>query len=322
VRILLQWLLVTCAAVLPSLADAQDYPTRPITLVVGFTAGGSADVIGRVVAAELSKILGEQMVVENRPGAGGIIGAEFVARAAPNGYTIFIGGPGPNAIAQTLYPKLPYDSNKDFAPISTVSENPNVLIVNPAIQVKTVADLLAAARRSPGKLTYASAGNGSSQHLAGEHFKALAKVDILHVPYKGVPEGVTGVITGQVDMMFAPLANAIPLMSAGKVVVLGVTTPKRSPALPAIPTIAEAGVPGYDQTVWNALFAPAGTPSPIIEKLNAATRTALTSPKVKQQLEAIGVEPAASSPEELAAFVRVEIEKWGKVIRDSGAKAN
>lgn len=314
-------LLVLAVFAHPAFA-VDDYPSKPVSLVVGFAAGGSADVIGRIVGAELSKILGQQIVVENKPGAGGIIAAEYVARSASNGYTIFIGGPGPNAIAPTLYPQLPYDPIKDFAPISTVSENPNVLIINPSVKAKSVAELIALAKSNPGKLTYASAGNGSSQHLAGEHFKALAHVNILHVPYKGVPQGVTGVITGEVNMMFAPLANAKPLLADGKVVALGVTTPKRSPALPDVPTIAESGLPGYEQTVWNAFFAPAGTPPVIIDKLNAATRKALDAPQVRRQLEGMGVEPAASSPQELASFVKVEIAKWGKVIRDSGAKAN
>lgn len=315
-------LLVCLTLGMPAVATADGYPDKPITLVVGFAAGGSADVIGRTVGRELAAVLGQQIVVENKPGAGGIIGADYVAKAKPDGYTIFIGGPGPNAIAPTLYPKLPYDPVKDFASISTVSENPNVLIVNPSLHVKTVEELIALAKGKPGKLTYASAGNGSSQHLAGEHFRSLAHVNILHVPYKGVPQGVTGVIAGEVDMMFAPLANAQPLLASGKVVALGVTTPKRSPALPDVPTIAESGVPGYVQTVWNAFFAPRNTPPDVIDKLNVATRKALANPTVRKQLEGMGVEPAASSPEQLTAFVQDEVAKWGKVIRDSGAKVN
>jgi len=315
-------LLVALTLGMPAVATADGYPDKPITLVVGFAAGGSADVIGRTVGRELATVLGQQIVVENKPGAGGIIGADYVAKAKPDGYTIFIGGPGPNAIAPTLYPQLPYDPVKDFASISTISENPNVLIVNPSLHVKSVEDLIALAKSKPGKLTYASAGNGSSQHLAGEQFKSMARVNILHVPYKGVPQGVTGVIAGEVDMMFAPLANAQPLLASGKVVALGVTTPKRSTALPDIPTIGESGVPGYDQTVWNAFFAPRSTPSNVIDKLNAATRKALSNPTVRKQLEDMGVEPTASSPEQLTAFVKDEVAKWGKVIRDSGVKIN
>jgi tripartite-type tricarboxylate transporter receptor subunit TctC len=315
-------LLVAMAVGVPAGAGAQGYPNKPITLVVGFAAGGSADVIGRTVAHQLGEVLGQQIVVDNKPGAGGIIGAEYVTKAKPDGYTIFIGGPGPNAIAPTLYRNLPYDPIKDFAPISTVSENPNVLIVHPGLNVKSVKDLVALAKSKPGKLTYASAGNGSSQHLAGEHFKSLANVNILHVPYKGVPQGVTAVITGEADMMFSPLANAQPLVASGKVVALGVTTPKRSPALPDVPTIAEAGVPGYEQTVWNAFFAPSGTPPEIVARLNDATRKALSDPAVRKQLQGMGVEPAASTPAELTAFVKNEVAKWGKVIRDSGATVN
>jgi len=317
-----QWVAFFGSLLVPLCSTAQDYPNRPITLVVGFTAGGGADVIGRIIAAEMSRVLGQQVIVDNRPGAGGVIGAEFVARSLPNGYTIFIGGPGPNAIAHSLYAKVPYDSVKDFAPIGMVSENPNVLVVHPSVPANNAGELIGLARQNPGKYTYASAGNGSSQHLAGALFISMAHVDLLHVPYKGVAESITGVLANDVNSAFIPLANAITLARAGKVKVLGVTTPKRSAALPDVPTIAESGLPGYEQTVWNALFAPAGTPPGIVAKLNAAARASVTSADVKQKLESAGVAPSSSSPEELTAFLKVEIDKWGKVIRESGAKAD
>jgi tripartite-type tricarboxylate transporter receptor subunit TctC len=266
------------------------------------------------------KPLGQSVIVDNKPGAGGMIGAEYVARSAPTGYTLFVGGPGPNAIAHALYSKVPYDSLKDFAPVSLISENPNVLVVNPSVPANSAAELIALAKASPGKLSYASAGNGSSQHLAGALFTSMAKVDILHVPYKGVAEGINGVVAGDVNVMFVPLANAVSLMKGGKLKVLGVTTPKRSATLPQVPTLAESGVPGYEQTVWNALFAPVGTPPAVVAKLNAAVRVAVATPELKQKFEIAGVAPAASTPEQLTAFLKVEIEKWGKVIRDSGAK--
>lgn len=301
---------------------AQAYPNRYITLVVGFTAGGAADLVGRTVGAELARILGQQVVIENRPGAGGTIGAEAVARATPNGYTLLVGGIAPNAIAHSLYPNLSYDSTKDFAPISLLAENPNMLVVHPSVPARSVAELIQLARQRPGKLTYGSGGNGSSQHLAAELFKSMAKVSILHVPYKGPPEAVNALLGGEIDLMFPPIVNAIPFMKTGKLKALGVTTLKRSPVSPDVPTVAESGLPGFEQTTWNALLAPAGTPPAIISKLNDATVKALMSKDVISKLESLGLTVITSTPEQLAAHVKKEIDKWGKVIRESGAKVD
>lgn len=316
-----EFLFLLAVLLFPWSVLAQAYPNRYIT-IVGGGAGGAQDLVVRTVGAELSKILGQQIVVENRPGTGGIVGAEAVARAAPNGYTLLVGGMGPNAIAPSLYPNLPYDAIKDFAPIILLSENPSVLVVHPSVPAKTVAELIGLARQRPEKLTCASSGNGTAQHLALELFKSMAKVNILHVPYRGIPAAVNSVIAGETDLMFPPIFNAIPLMKAGKLRVLGVTTIKRSAVLPDVPTIAESGVAGYEQTAWNALFAPAGTPPAIISKLNDATTKALMSKDVKSKLESLGATVIASTPEQLAEHVKKEIDKWGKVIKESGAKVD
>ncbi|MGE0797533.1 MAG: Bug family tripartite tricarboxylate transporter substrate binding protein [Lautropia sp.] len=318
----LRWLWPLGLCLFSANALAQSFPSRPIGLVVGFAPGGGADAVARAIAPEISRVLGQQVVVDNRPGAGGIIGAEFVVRSAPDGYTIFIGGPGPNAIAHSLYAKVPYDSARDFAPISLLSENPNLLVVHPSLPAASVADLIALARKSPGKYSYSSAGNGSSMHLAGALFASMAQVNLLHVPYRGVADGLNGVMSGDVTMLFAPLQNAVALIKAGRLKVLGVTTPHRSPVMPDVPTISESGLSGYEQTVWNALLAPSGTPPENIAILNSAVAKALAAPEVVARLRAIGVEPAASSPERAKEFMLLEIQKWGKVIRDSGAKVD
>ncbi|MCC7414253.1 MAG: tripartite tricarboxylate transporter substrate binding protein [Gammaproteobacteria bacterium] len=301
-------------------AGAQDYPTRHVTILVGFTAGGAADLVARNVSTELGKLLGQQVVVENRPGAGGTIAAETVARAAANGYTLLCGGMGPNATAHTLYPKLKYDSAKDFAPVSLLAENPNVLVVHPSIPARNVAEFLAAARRTGVPLMYASAGNGSAQHVAAELLRSMAKLRVSHVPYKGIPEGLGDVISGQLDFMFPSIFNAVPLAKSGKVRALAVTTRSRSPIVPDLPTIDESGVPGYEQVVWHALLAPAGTPPAVVARLNEAVRKALAAPDIARRLAGIGATPAWNTPEDLGRYVRAEIDKWGRIIRESGAK--
>ena len=313
---------LACAVALsiPHAAHAQAYPSRPVTFVVGFAAGGGADLVGRTLGDEMARVIGRQIIVDNRPGAGGTIGAELVARAAPDGYTLFVGGLGPNATAHSLYPNLKYDSGKDFAPIGLVTENPNALATHMSVPVKSVRELIELARRRPGELTYGSAGNGSAQHMAGELFKSMAKLNILHVPFKGVAAGVNDLLGGRIDLMFPPIFNVIPLSKAGKLRVLGVTTRNRAAVLPDVPTVAEAGLPGYEQTVWNGLLAPAGTPRAIIVYLHEATKKALASEDLKKKFDALGATPASSTPDELAEYIRNEIVKYRKIIREAGVK--
>ena len=299
-------------------AFAQTYPNKPVTFVVGFAPGGGADVVARILGEEMGKVLGRQIIIDNRPGAGGTIGADLVARASPDGYTLFVGGLGPNATAHSLYANLRYDSLRDFAPIGLFSENPNALSVHTSVPAKSVRELIALAKARPGVLGYASAGNGSGQHLAGELFKSMARINMLHVPYKGVAAGMNDLLAGRIDLMFPPIFSVVPLANAGRVRVLGVTTLTRSSALPNVPTIAEAGVPGYEQIAWNALLAPAGTPREIVAALHAATGKALASDELRKKFEAVGAVPKLSTPDQLAAFLRSEIAKYGKLIKEAG----
>ncbi len=313
------YLLAFVASLFSVSAFAQSYPARPVTLITGFTVGGAVDLIARIYAIELSKALGQQVIVENRPGAGGTVGADFVAKAAPNGYTLLIGGPGPNAIAYSIYPNLPYDS-KAFAPVGIISENPNVLAVHPSVPVESVADLVRLAQSKPGQLRYGTPGNGSGQHLAAELFKMTMRVDLQHIPYRGVPESNNALLSGEIEIALPPIFNAAALAKAGRIKALAVTTPQRSPVMPNLPTMQEAGVSGFDQTVWNALFAPAGTPPAIIRRLNDALAVAIKSPQLLSKLESLGATPAASTPEQLGERVQTEIERWAKVVKATGAK--
>ena len=295
-------------------AFAQEWPNKPIRWIVPFPPGGAMDVMARALADKSSKALGQAIVIENKAGAGGNIGAELVARSDPDGYTMMITSIG-MATNKFLYPKLPYDPVKDFAPVSLIAVVPNVLVTN-ATQpnVKTVADVIANAKAQPGKLTYASAGNGSSIHLAGEVFTSMAKVDMQHIPYKGSNPAVTDLLGGQVNYMFDSITSAKPHIDSGKLRAIGLTTTKRSKALPNVPTISESGLPGYEVTPWFAVFLPAGTPKPIISKLNTALVDALKSPEIRTKFDGIGAEPLGSTPDELASYLNKEIERWGKVI--------
>ncbi|MBU3590442.1 tripartite tricarboxylate transporter substrate binding protein [Polynucleobacter sp. 78F-HAINBA] len=303
-------------------ANAQEWPSKPIRWIVPFPPGGAMDVIARALADKSSKSLGQAIIVENKPGAGGNIGAELVARSDADGYTMIITSIG-MATNKFLYPKLPYDPVKDFSPVSLVAVVPNVLVTN-ATQpnVKTVSDVIANAKAQPGRLTYASAGNGTSIHLAGEVFTSLAKIDMQHIPYKGSGPAVTDLIGGQVNYMFDSITSAKPHIASGKIRAIGLTTTKRSKSLPGVPTIAESGLPGYDVTPWFAVFVPSGTPAPIIKKLNKALVSSLESPEIKEKFENIGAEPVGSSPEETAKYLNKEIERWGKVISTNGIKAD
>lgn len=311
--------LLVAALVLPGAAMAQpeaNWPSRPIKWVVPFPPGGAMDVIARTLGDKAARELGQPFVIENRPGAGGNIGADYVAKQSADGYTIMITSIG-MATNKVLYSKLSYDPVKDFAPVSLLAVVPNVLVVNAALSPdKSVQDVLAHARRNPGKLTYASAGNGTSIHLASEVFASMAGTNLLHVPYKGSGPAMTDMLGGQVDLMFDSITSARPHIQSGKLRALGVTTARRSAALPDVPTIAEVGVPGYEVSPWFAVFAPAGTPAGVVARLNQALNGAMKQPDTLKKLESVGAEPIGSTPQELAAHLNKELNRWGKLIKE------
>lgn len=311
-------LLATCSLAATA-QDAGSYPSAPVRIIVPFQAGGLTDILARAIAQHATQRLGQQFVVENKAGASGNIGAEYVAKSKPDGYTILMGSIGTNAVNVHLFQRMPYDTLKDFSPIGLVASGTLMLVANPSVPVTDMKTLLEYARANPGKLSYASGGAGASQHLAGELLKNMTKVNILHVPYKGVAQGVTDVVAGQVDMTF-DLATVAPHIRAGKLRPIAVANGKRSSAFPDVPTIAEAGVPGYEASAWYGLFAPAGTPPAVIAKLNAEMVDALNDPELRKRLQTLGAEPAGSSPEELAKMVRSEYEKWGRVVREAGIR--
>lgn len=301
---------------------AQPYPTKPIRMVVPSAPGSGPDLIARVVAQKLTESLGKPVVADPRPGAGGSLGAEIVAKSPPDGYTLIMGSAGSHSVNSALYPKLPYDAVKDFAPISLVSTAPNILIVHPSLPVKSVKDLVALARAKPGDLTFGSGGNGSTAHLSGELFRVLAKVNMVHVPFKGAPAAVIGVMTGEISLAILNLPPALPHVRSGKLKALGVSTAIRSSAVPDIPTIAEAGLPGYDAGTWYGLLAPAGTPGDIIARLNAELVKGLRSAEMKKRIAAEGGDVIGGTPDEFTAVIKRDIEKWTRVVAASGAKAN
>lgn len=300
-------------------ALAQAYPTKPVTIIVPFAAGGTTDILARIIGQALTAELGQSVVVDNRAGAGGNFGGQAAAKAAPDGHTLFMGTVGTHAINASLYKKMPFDPVKDFAPLTRVANVPNLLVANPAQPYKSVKDLIAYAKANPGKVNFGSSGNGSSIHLSGELFKSLAKVDMQHVPYKGSAPAVTDLLGNQIDIMFDNMPSAIQHVRSGKLAPLAVTTAKRSPELPNVPTIAEAGVPGYEATSWFGMFAPAGTPAPVLAKLNAAIVKVLAQPDVKKKINEQGAEVYSETPEQFAAFIQAESVKWGKVVKESGA---
>ncbi|WP_338819070.1 tripartite tricarboxylate transporter substrate binding protein [Acidovorax temperans] len=300
-------------------ALAQSYPTKPVTIIVPFAAGGTTDILARIIGQALTAELGQSVVVDNRAGAGGNIGGQAAAKATPDGHTLFMGTVGTHAINASLYKKMPFDPVKDFAPLTRVANVPNLLVANPAQPYKSVKDLIAYAKANPGKVNFGSSGNGSSIHLSGELFKSLVKVDMQHVPYKGSAPAVTDLLGNQIGIMFDNMPSAIQHVRSGKLVPLAVTTAKRSPELPNVPTIAEAGVPGYEATSWFGMFAPAGTPAPVLAKLNAAIVKVLGQPDVKKKINEQGAEVYSETPEQFAAFIQTESVKWGKVVKESGA---
>ncbi len=302
-------------------ASAQEpWPSRPITVVVPFPAGGGTDAFARPLAAQLSKQLGKQFVIDNRGGAGGTVGASLASKAAPDGYTIFIGG-AHHVIAPSFYKKLDYDIEKDFVPITVIAQPPQVVVVNPTkVQAKTLQELIAYARQNPGKLNYGSAGNGSSHHLAGELFKIQTKTFITHIPYKGAGPALSDLIAGQVDMVFDGLGSSAQHIRGGRIRALAVAAPKRSPAFPDVPTAAEAGVPNYEVSTWYALWVPKNTPKEISDKLYAEVNKALNTPELKQIWLNNGSETPSYTPDQFAQFQRAEIKRWAQVVQQSGAK--
>jgi tripartite-type tricarboxylate transporter receptor subunit TctC len=300
-------------------AQAQTaWPAKPIRLIVGFAAGGSTDVTARIIAQALSDRLGQPVVVENRGGAGGNIGADAVAKADPDGYTLLMATSSTFAANPNLYKTLPFDVQKDFAPITVTAFIPNLLVVNPSVPANNVADFIAYLKANPDKLNFASAGNGTSQHLSGELFNSLAGVRMMHVAYRGGAPAVSDLLGGQVQVIFAPLVEVIQQVRAEKLKALGITTAKRSPLLPEVPTILES-LPGYEVALWNGLLAPAKTPPEIIDKVNRATIDALRSPEVKSKLAEQGSEPVGNTPAEFKAFIDSELVKWRKLVEISGA---
>ncbi|MDB5802700.1 MAG: tripartite tricarboxylate transporter substrate binding protein [Betaproteobacteria bacterium] len=305
---------------LPKFAGAQPYPTQRISYVAPYPAGTTTDILARIVAQILTVASGQSVVVDNKPGAGGTLGSTYVAKARSDGYTLLQASVSTHGINPSLYPNLAYDAVKDFEPVALIGTSPNVVVVNPALPFKSIAELVAAAKAKPGALRYASAGNGSSQHLSGEMFKMLAKVDLQHVPYKGGAAAMTDVIGGQVDLMFEIMPTAMAQARAGKVRALAVTSAQRSPAAPELPTVAESGVPGYEMNTWHGTLAPAHTPKEIITQLHGWIRKGLNTPEMKKHFAELGLYSDNSSPEDFGNLIKAEVARWAPVVKASGAK--
>ncbi len=321
-RFILPCAALLALAVLPPMAAAQEWPAaKPITYVVPFTPGGSTDTIGRVLANKLQEALKQSVVVENKPGQAGGIGASYVAKAAPDGYTLFGGTISTHAINASLYKNLAYQPVRDFEPVALVATLPNVLIINPALGVNSVGELVELLKKDPAKRMFASSGSGTSTHLAGELFGDLIGVKLTHIPYKGTPPALTDVAAGQVAFMFDQMTAALPLAKAGRVKLLAVTTGKRITLAPELPTMAEAGVPGFEMSSWQAVYAPKGTPRAVVQRLNAEITKALRQPDVQAKLhDQLGMDIVASTPEELAAHMAREIPRWAELVKKSGAQ--
>src|SRR3954447_8816611 len=317
---ILRWTLAAMLACAASTPLAQSFPEKPIRFIVGFTPGGPSDILARALGQKLSERWAQQVVIENRPGAGGNVAAEAVARSAPDGYTWLLGNNSILATNQSLYRSLGYDPVKDFAPVSLVAVQPNILVVNPQLPVKSVKELISFAREHPGKLNYASSGSGAAAHLAAELFKTMAGIELVHIPYKGAQPALTDVIAGQVQLMFATSASVIPFIKAGRLRALAVTTAQRSPGVPDLPTVGES-VPGFEAITWHGVVVPAQTPAATVTRLNHAINAALADKPLLQRLTSLGAEVAPGSPQDFSAYIAREIPKWTKVVRDSGAKA-
>jgi tripartite-type tricarboxylate transporter receptor subunit TctC len=311
---------IVAAALIPMAASAQQYPTRAIRMVIGFPPGGGTDIVGRIVAQKLSESLGQQVLPDNRGGASGQIGTEIVAKAAPDGYTLLMAHVAALSILPSLVPKLPFDPAKDFAPVSLAAIAPNLLVVHPSLPVRSVKDLVALARARPGELQFSSVGSGSIQHIAGEMFKLQAKVNMLHVPYKGSGQSIIDLVSGQIHMDFGAIPPVLSHVKSGRLRAIAVTSEKRFSLLPEIPTIAEGGVPGFDMSTWWGLVAPAGVPKEVVTRLHTETAKILRQADVKEKLANVGADPGGNSPEEFAAFIRAERTKYARVVKDAQIK--
>jgi tripartite-type tricarboxylate transporter receptor subunit TctC len=317
------WLIgVGSAAVAGAQPTAAGFPVRPIRLIVPNAAGGTTDLVARTVGQKLAEALGQQVVVDNRPGSGGIIGTEAAAKSAPDGYTLLMGTIGNIAISPHLYRKLAYDSVRDFAPITQLAAAAYMLVTHPSLPVGSVRQLVALAKAKPGHINYGSAGSGTGSHLSAELFKSISKIDIAHIPYKGGTPALIDVMAGHVQVMFNGIPSSMPHLKSGRIKAMAVTTSKRSPAAPGVPTIAEAGFPGAESTSWTGVLAPAGTPAAIVSQLHGELVRVLHSPDVKTRLSADGAVPVGSSPVEFGAYIRSELGKWGNVVKTSGATVN
>ena len=299
-------------------AAAAEYPARPIRLIVPFPPGGGNDIVGRLVAAKLGEGLGQQVVVDNRGGAGGTIGSDIAAKAPPDGYTLLVNNIS-LAVNHTLFPKLPYDTLKDLAPVSLIGRQPNLLVVHASLAAKNVKELVDLARAKPAQVRYGSGGVGTASHLATEMLKLMTRTDMVHVPYKGLGPALTDLTGGRIELIISTMASALPQIKSGRLKPLAVTTAQRTAFYPDVPTLNEAGVKGYEFSTWYALLAPARTPAGIVDRLNADTHKALASPSLREQFAAQGLEPAASTPQELGRYLRSEVAKWAKVVKASGA---
>ena len=300
-------------------AIAQDYPSRPVRIVVGFSPGSTTDILARTVGQKMSEAWGQPVLVDNRPSSGGIVASSAVAIAAPDGYTLLVVSAG-HAATAAMFTKLPYDTLRDFAGVSRIANVPSILVVSPALGVKSVKDLVALARSKPGQLNFSSPGVGSANHLAGELLKTLAGINAVHVPYKGIPEATTAVVAGSVQFNFSPVVNILPLSRDGKLLALAASTAKRSAVLPDLPTLAEAGVPGYVFDPWFGLLAPAKTPKPLLGKLSGEIARIVELPDVKERLRALGADPAPTTPEVFDTHVRAEVARFAKIVQDAGIK--
>jgi tripartite-type tricarboxylate transporter receptor subunit TctC len=304
------------------IASAQSWPTKPIKFIVPFTPGGNTDIVARMVGEGLSKTFGQPVLIENKPGAAGLLGATAVAKSPADGYTFLMGTVGTHAINAGMYSKMPYDTVKDFTPVTLVASVPNILVVPPSLPVNSVKDLIAYLKANPDKANFASSGSGTSIHLSGELFKIRTGVAMTHIAYKGSPPALTDLMGGQVQLMFDNLPTSLPYVKAGKLKALAVSTAKRIPALPNVPTVAESGLPGFETGSWFGLFAPAGTPKEIIARVDSEVRKMVQSPEMREKLIQQGAEPVGMGSEEFAAHVKSELAKWGEVVKASGAKAD